>query len=324
MINKLQNNRMSAMNNNFVKIRCSILLYTLIFLLSLSSQTSLAQIEVILRKTFIDSLKNKVTISSNFMVVHSHEKPNPPSKDRDMHIAGIASTVGLPVVAEIMNAKFETGAVNLIHTKEGTSNPILLNGVWRIWCEHAGTEDKQDQGEGFPPIMNTNPDHVFEIHPATKIENFDLIKSLKPITGYKYKETNDAFFKYSNARCKLTDLGNKIKLATNGVGYNYVEFWIEITNTDPFVVDDGRFVFCRVLDKEGEIVSQKSRMVFPKDSEAEKKVQTMKIGDVLHVIGIPRIDLALVSYRIENASKSPEMLEWNLPVEMIIVAKFRK
>lgn len=66
------------------------------------------------------------------------------------------------------------------------------------------------------------------------------------------------------------------------------------------------------------------RMVFPKDSEAEKKVKTLQKGDVMHVIGIPRISLALVSYRIEHSDENSEMLNWNLPVEMIIVAQFKR
>jgi hypothetical protein len=312
------------MKNNSFKVRCTIILCISIFLFNFFPQNSFSQIEIILRKSFIDSLKNKVTINSNYLVIHSHERPNSPSKDGDLHIAGIASKVGLPVVAEIMNAKYEDNAVNLVHANEGISNPIVLNGVWRIWCEHAGTEDSQDQGEGFPPIINSNPDHVFEIHPVTQIENYNLIKSLKPISGYKYKDANTAFFRYSGTRCKLTDLGNKVKIETNGVGYNYVEFWIEIIDDQPKVVDDGRFVFCKVLDKEGEIIAQKLRMVFPKDSEAEKKVKGMRKGDVLHVIGIPRIDLALISYRIGHAGENPGILDWNLPVEMIIVAKFNR
>jgi hypothetical protein len=306
----------------YFKNRRIILLKCIVILLSIIPLTSYSQIEIVLRKTFVDSIKNKVTYDAKFNVVHAHEKPNAPSKDGDLHIAGTESSIDLPVVAEIMNAKFETDAMNIIHTNEGTSNLISIKGVWRIWCEHAGQESLQNQGVPFPPIVNTNPDHVFEIHPVTQVEGDNLINSLKPITGYTYKEANDAFFKYSSARCKLTDLGDEIKIETNGIGYNYVQFWIEIIGTDQFVVDDGRFIFCKILDKEGELISQKMRMVFPKDSKAELKVKTLQPGKTMHVVGIPRIDLALVSYRITNAGDKPAMLEWNLPVEMIIVATF--
>lgn len=281
-----------------------------------------SQVEIMLRKSFIDSVKNRITYDGQMHIVKAHKKPNPPSKDGDMHVAGTIGSVGLPVVMEIMNAKGEKKAVDIVHANEGTANLIPVKGVWRLWCEHAGSEYVQNQGEGFPEIVNSNPDHVFELHPATEINNIDLIKSLKPITGYEYKEAQDAFSRYSNTRCKLKDLGDKIKIETTGVGYNYVEFWIEIIDDNQFVVDDGRFVFCKVLDKDGELICTKVRMAFPKDSKAEKAVKKLKRGDTMHVLGIPRIDLALVSYRVENASKNSEMLEWNLPFEMTVVAKF--
>lgn len=282
------------------------------------------QIEIDLRKSFIDSIKNKVTIETNFFIAKAHESPNSAKKDADLHFSGTSNFIGLPIVAEIMNAKKEKPAVDLIHENEGTGNSVELTGVWRIWCEHAGNESEQIQGEEFPPITSTNPDHVFEIHPSTKINSINLNKSLKPITGFTYKSAEDAFSRYSNARCKIIPDGDRVVIETNGVGYNYVEYWIEIIDEHPFEVEDGRFMFCKVLDKEGEIISHKMRMVFPKNSPAELKVKTKQVGDIMHVVGVPRINLALVVYRINHANDDPDILEWNLPVEMVIVASFKK
>ena len=293
---------------------------TLISMSLLLTNYSFSQIEIALRKSFIDSLKHKVCIETEYNVVHAHERANPPAKDGDIHIAGLTTNVGLATVAEIMNAKPEVAAIKVIHDNEGTEDYFKMIGVWRICCEHSG-ESKQIQGQKIPKIKNTNPDHVFEIHPVTKVKNIDLTKTLKPIVGYRYKEANDAFSRYANVRCKLKDKGDMVSIQTNGVGYNYVDFWIEIIDAEQKEVEDGRFVFCAVLDKDKEVVCSKMRMVFPKDSPAEKKIKTMGEGERLHVIGVPRMSLALISYRIENASENPEMLEWNLPMEMIIVAK---
>ncbi len=284
------------------------------------SQSIYGQIEIQLRKTFIDSLKNKVCIETEYNVVNAHPKPNPPAKDGDIHIAGLTNNVGLAAVAEIMNAASEPAAVKKIHDIEGTDEKVSMTGVWRLWCEHTG-ESKQIQGKKIPPIENTNPAHVFEIHPITKLENLDLTKSLKPIIGYEYKEASDAFSRYGNVRCKLKDKGDMVSIQTAGVGYNYVDFWIEVIDSEQKEVEDGRFVFCTVLDKDKEVVCTKMRMAFPKDSQAEKKIKTIKEGDRMHVLGVPRISLALLSYRIENAAEDPDMLEWNLPMEMVVVAK---
>jgi hypothetical protein len=282
------------------------------------------QIEIVLRKSFIDSFKRRVTIETNYLIAKAHASPNSPSKDGDLHFSGTAAAIGLPIVAEIMNAKRENDAVGIVHDKEGTSDSVKLQGVWRIWCEHAGSDTRQEQGGTFPPITGTNPDHIFEIHPVTNINNVNLLRSLKPITGFTYKKAEDAFFRYSNARCRIIPDGDRIIIETNGVGFNYVEFWIELIDNDQLEVEDGRFVFCKVLDKSKEIISQKMRMVFPKDSPAEQKVKNLQAGDRMHVVGMPRLNFSLLSFRVEHSTENPDMLEWNLPVEMIIVAAFRR
>ena len=293
--------------------------YLFILLLLLLSSTSLAQINILLRKSFIDSLKNKILMETDYFVVKMHEHPNPPSKDRDIHIAGYSSSIGLPVVAEIMNARDEDDAVDTMRSYEGENRSVHITGAWRIWCEHSGS-DTQDQGEPIPPITNTNPDHVFEIHPVTMVKDQDIIGSLRGIDGYTYKEADNAFNRYAKASCRLEDKGDKVLIETKGVGFNYAEYNIEILDSSQFVTDDGRFIFCKVKDNDGKTIYSKMRMAFPKGSEAESAVKDLSGGDSMHVLGIPRIDLALVSYRINHATDKPFMLEWNLPVEMIVVA----
>jgi hypothetical protein len=240
-------------------------IWILLLLLPLSA---FSQIEIVLRKSFIDSFKHKVSIDSRFKVVHAHVKANPGSKDGDMHIAGTDLKIGLPVVAEIMNAKDQDDAVDLIHANELEETArIRINGVWRIWCEHAGDQIVQEQGATFPPINGTNPDHVFEIHPVLKVKNKSCINSLKTVKGYTYKEAARAFDKYSNVRCKIRAVDDMVSISTAGVGYNYVDFWIQIMDDEQFEVEDGRFVMCRILDEEGEVIYSKMRMVFPKNSE---------------------------------------------------------
>lgn len=299
-----------------------------------------AEIEIRLKKSFIDTYKNRVTIeASDFIVVKAHKRPNPPSKDGDMHVAGKASAVGLPIVAEIMNAASCQSAVSLVHNMEGTNRPIDVIGVWRIWCEHAG-DDSQIQGDTFT-ITSTNPPHVFEIHPAIKLNSINVLDSFRPVYGFEYKNAENAFYRFENTKCKIVPDDDFITLITNGVGYNYVDFKIELLE-DPYKYkgsEDGRFVFCKVLGLDDEIISQKERMGFVRDSKPDKTVEEMKAGDTLRVIGIPRINLNLVSWRVNEVDKATtewnknknkqnedkltrakERLTWKLPYEMIIVA----
>jgi len=297
--------------------------FTLLFLpLFILTTCGYSQIEISLRKTFIDSIKNNISINADYFIVKAHKNANPGAKDGDLHIAGYDKTVGLATVAEIMNAKKYPAALKKIHDNEGGTAPVKMNGVWRIWCEHPGSEGSFKQGKksAIENISTTNPDHAFEIHPVLSVGDIDLTASLKKIIGFKYKDVTNAFNAYSNISCKLKDKGDFIVIQTNGIGYNYVDFWIEIIDTSQFVVSDGRFVMCSVLDKNGEVLVSRMRMAFPLNSPAEKKVQTKHQGDKMHVVGIPRINLALVSYRINHADEFENILEWNLPMEMIIVS----
>src|ERR1039457_4877525 len=83
---------------------------------------SFGQIEITLRKSFIDSLKNRVGITVDYQIIKAHKKPNPADKDGDLHIAGIGKHIGLPMVAEIMNAKDYPAALQIVHGFEGTAH----------------------------------------------------------------------------------------------------------------------------------------------------------------------------------------------------------
>ncbi|MCL5422847.1 MAG: hypothetical protein M1461_10325 [Nitrospirae bacterium] len=295
---------------------------TLLILFCLPVVSS-AEVTITLKNSFIEQFKNKTTIDTTFTVDMAHKKPNPASKDGDLHIAGRAPEVGLPVVAEIMNAKFETAAVDLVHNVEGTGNTVNLSGAWRLWCEHAGGSD-QVQGEPLQPFDTSNPDHVFEVHPVTRIGDINVTKSFKPIQGFKTKDANDAFVKYENTRFKIVPGESTTSMVTGMVGYNYVEFVMEVNDDKQVEVEDGRFVMATVRDLTDELLVRKVRMVFVKDTSPEKAVKKLGKGKKLHVLGIPRIDLALVSWRVSNAKSRPEVLDWSLPYEIIVVGVYKE
>jgi hypothetical protein len=291
--------------------------------LVLAPALSLAELSITLNNSFIEKYKNRTSIDTTFTVDQAHKKPNPPKKDGDLHIAGRAPEVGLPVVAEIMNAAFEKEAVDFIHNVEGTGKAIKMSGAWRIWCEHGGNSN-QIQGEKLSPFTSSNPDHVFEIHPVTKIDGKDVLKSLKPIEGFKPKDAHDAFIRYENLKCTLTPDPQKktTTIRTTMAGYNYVEFIMEIQGEQK-EVEDGRLVMASVLDLDEELLVRNRRMVFVKDSPPEKAVRNLKKGDKLHVLRLPRVDLAVISWRINHYKDKKEVLTWRLPYEIIVVGVYK-
>ena len=310
-------------------MRSRLLLFILVFGFLYSS----GQITITLRKSFIDSFKNRLTVPANYQVYFAHKKANAAAADGDLHFAGFDEMIGLPMVAEIMNAKDFSEAVQKVHEVEGHGTPdkqVQLTGVWRLWCEHPGDIQDFDQGPFTIPIENTNPPHVFEIHPVTMIDGMDLTASLHKIKGYKYKVADDAFSRYANLRCHLTQTDGSITIQTSGIGYNYVDFWLQFN--EPIVAreeDDGLFAFCTIYNSDfkpeeedqDHLITHKLRVGFVKGSALYDQAVAAKKGDFLHVVGIPRINLNLISWRAGKGAERPEVLDWNLPYEMVAVGE---
>jgi len=291
----------------------------IVVLLVLLSATSLrADITIVLQNDFIEHYKRRVTIDAEFLVDKAHKRPNPASKDGDLHVAGRAEEIKLPTVAEIMNARDDETAVDDIHAAQGTGIPIKLSGVWRLWCEHAG--DEQIQGKELQPFTTTNPDHVFEVHPVTKLKGRDLLHTLKPIVGFKTKDAHDAFAKYEGLRCKIIPDSDTTTVVTTMAGYNYVEFVMEINSQPQDSEDGGLLAMCKILDLDQELLVRNRRMVMVKGSKVEQMVRGKPVGTRVHVLGLPRINLSLLSWRVKEAAKGREdVLTWGLPYEIIVV-----
>lgn len=284
-----------------------------------------AQIVVTLKNKFIEDNKNRATVDATFTVDKAHKNPNSPAKDADLHVAGRAPEVQLPIVAELMNAAEDKTALGLIHSAEKTGTPINVVGAWRLWCEHGGTSD-QIQGKALTKFTTTNPDHCFEIHPITKVGNHATDASLHPIDPkFKTKDAADAFNAYEAVRSEIQFNGQKrtTTINTHGIGFNYVEFVLELNEDPAFkTVDGGVMVMAGVQDLEGELLVRNRRMVFVPGTAPLKALLGKARCGRLHVLGIPRMSLSVISWRTRNRSTRPEVLRWNLPYEMIIAAVY--
>lgn len=124
--------------------RSSILLLFSIFLI----EVSFCQSTITLRRSFIDSFKNRITISTKYDVWYTHHQANADKDDGDIHCAGYDSKIGLPTIAEIMNAKNEPDAINFLIAHEGMgkldNKKIEITGIWRLRPGHfiSGKETK--------------------------------------------------------------------------------------------------------------------------------------------------------------------------------------
>ena len=145
-----------------------------------------------------------------------------------------------------MNAKDALQVVAFMNDAEG-GPCVPTSGAWRIWCEHGG-DSVQRQGDDCH-VTGTNPDHVFEIHPVSRVGDFDVRQTWHPIPGYPTKDAERAFNAYEGKRCAISHDPDKgtTTITTIGAGYNYPEFVLEVTE-DPREIADGTTLMANVLD----------------------------------------------------------------------------
>jgi hypothetical protein len=291
--------------------------------IAVKSDFSPKEVEIEINKSFIEKYKNRVAIRATFTVDKAMASPLPPPLDGDLHFAGRAPQVALPIVAEIVNANDQKAAIDLVHGAEGTGKPLRISGVWRIWPEHAGSAE-EEQGKSLPAFVTYKPDHVFEIHPVTRIHSIELLDSFTPVKGFSPGGAQRTFGIFEKVSCTLRVKPKTVSIVTETGLYNDVEFIMEIADDRQLVVHDGRFVIAAARDLDGGLLVERLRMVFAKETPPERAVRLLKRGDRLHVYGIPRVDFAEISRRVRDSGANPTLLTRPLPYEIVVLGVYTK
>lgn len=296
------------------------------FVLLVISLPVWGDIVLTLPNDFIEKYKNRATISTDFEIHFAHpspKKPSPskPSNDGDIHISGIPDELPMPAVAELMNAATQPKALAFANKMKGTGKKVRITGVWRFWPEHGG-DDRFSPGMKIE-ITNTNPDHIFEIHPTTEIGSIETLTSFAPIPGFRPKDATDAFQRYENVRARITPGANSTSIRMGSVGYNYVKFRIRLREDPSHEIPDGITAFADVKEVDGETLQRKRRMVFVAGTRADAAVRKLRKGDCMLVLGMPRLSLSLLAWRTSAEATDPDVLAWNMPYEMVILADYK-
>jgi hypothetical protein len=130
------------------------------------------------------------------------------------------------------------------------------------------------------------------------------------------------------ASLQVSEEDETVTIRTSGNKPNYIHFIIKKlpgnhgfqrvdgTWTQP---SDGMFMFAKIYDLDEEMRVHKRRVGFVKGSEPFKKAATLEDNHCLDILGITRVNLELISWRARNAKKRPEVLNWNLPYELVAV-----
>lgn len=272
-------------------------------------------------RSFLERHMNRVTISTSFTVDAVAGSPNPAAFDGDLHFAGRAPEIGLRLVGEIQNAADADTAVALLRRAAVSRTPLPLTGVWRLWPEHSLGSSEQ-QGRPIQRLDSPYPDHVFEIHPVTRVGSLDLARTVYLTEGYRPGSAKRTLGIYQDAQCTLTLTPSTIKLETPTWLYNDVHFVMELNEARQQVVADGRFVTARALDPEGEVLVERLRMVFIAGTAPERAVRNLRRGGRLHIWGLPRLDFTEMWRRAEGSRSDPSLLKGPLPYEIVVIGVY--
>jgi hypothetical protein len=280
---------------------------------------------------FVKKNKNRATVAIQFELdahLKSPHRIGSSGDDGDVHMAGRAPEIQLPMVAEIMNAGLgeQSASVDLMN-QTVLGQIVAVTGAWRIWFEHPSPGD-QTQGDAVDVPADSNPNHVFEIHPITKFGTNDIANtSLVPIDkrsaphdvpeDYQAYPANKAFGAYEKLQATINVSDTSISITAKKAGYNYTEFLLDPVGK-PVTGDDGTFVLANVYDvsdPETPVTAAPRRMVFVSKTQPEAELRKLTPGQMLHVLGIPRINLAEVA-----AVSGSDPVDIALPYEIIVVA----
>ncbi len=290
-------------------------------LILVNAALSADDVEITLQNAFITTYMNRATIALRLKVEKADPEPHAAFLDGDFHLAGQSAAIGLPVVAEMVNAASEQHVIDRIRLAAASGRPIRAAGAWRLWSEHVGKAE-ETQGAAIAVLQNASPGHVFELHPLTLIEDHDLRRSFHPIAGYRPGRPETVFRSLEKVPCRIVPKGPTTAIVTRTRQFNDVEFILELAAGRQLEVEDGRFVQAAALDLKGNRLVDRLRMVFVRGTPPERIVRRLKAGDRLHVFGLPRIDLAEVERRLQQGVRNPAALDQDLPYEVVVIGAY--
>lgn len=288
---------------------------------SVAAQLGPNHVQIELDRSFIETYRDRATIRTTFTVDAVNRTVNPAAFDGDLHIAGRAPEIGLRLVAEIKNAKSAPAAVAMLRQAEKSRRPLELVGAWRLWPEHAiGYPHRQSRPQERLP--NSNPDHVFEIHPLIRVGDIGLLATLRPVEGYRPYSAGRALQAYDAAEMAIEVRRKRVVLTTPAGLYNDVHFLAEVIAPETVTAPDGRFLTARARDLDGNELVDRIRLVLIQDSPPEVELRAAASGTRRHLWGLPRISFAGLGRLIEAAGSDSAPRKTRLPYEIVVLGVY--
>jgi hypothetical protein len=296
---------------------------------------------IVLKTAWANKFRNELSIDATLTVLGLNKGQE---TDGDVHGGSRQNTVGLPMVAEILNGRATPQTPGRSALDPGsTAQQKSVYGAWRLWFEHppAGGGVQCQTFSGNPPAIcerqaltgaDSNPAHSFEVHPVFEVGGVKVARSSLILTAANksVKDTDKAFSAYTgkNKILHVVRSASALTLTSITIKDNYVELNVRVTRARVEThrqkdgKADGGFVMADVMSSaDPEHVLRKDlRLFYLKDSEPGDALDSAKPGDTFHLLAMPRINLD----QVLTSSQGKSALVMPVPFEFVIVAKLKE
>jgi hypothetical protein len=317
-----------------------IVIYGLLLMAAIPTHAQGNGSTIVLKTSWANKYRNELSIDATLTVLALNKGQE---ADGDVHGGSRNNSVGLPMVAEILNGRATQQGPGRSALDPASSAEKSVYGAWRLWFEHppAGGGTQCQVFSGSAPAVcehqaltgaDSNPAHSFEIHPVFDVGGVSVARSSMVLTGANnsVKHTDEAFreFQGKNKILHVVRSASALTLTSIIVHDNYVEMNIRITHArvpthrQTSGQADGGFVVGDVMSSADpeQALKKDVRFFYYKDSEPGDALETAKPGNTFSLLGLPRLNLDAVLASSEGKSS----VAMPVPFEFVIVAKLKE
>ena len=290
---------------------------------------------IVLKTAWAKRFRNQLSIDMTMTVLGLNKGKE---DDGDSHGGSRQNSVGLPMVAEILNGTAATQAAARAALAPGNNPQKNVYGAWRLWFEHPASGGTQCQTfSGTAPTIcahqtvtgaDSNPAHSFEVHPVFDVNGVSVARTSMVLTADNdsVMDTDRAFGDFTGKNKILTVARSATALTLNSIKVvdNYVQMHVRVTRARVATTRqkdgtvDGGFVIVDVFSStdEEQILRSDVRLFYFRDSNPGDALDRAAPGDEFTVVGTPRLDLDAVLTKSEGKMT----VSMPLPFEFVIVA----
>jgi hypothetical protein len=281
--------------------------------------------ELWLRESLVKKHAKDILVTIQAIPDHIGKRAHPIKAGCDLDVPLRSEDITVPTLGKIQNACSYPGGVTpsywskKLKTFEGQR--MEAEGVLRIWLEQPPKGGKrQCECDVLPLYANSNPDHMVELHPLTRLGNSSFLAMTREI------QKGDTPY-VSNLGGKLPSILGRKKIAIRRVhreGETYIVIKGPRTGYSHWTIlavvmsiaekrRGGHAFDVAVIHRDGFMKRNLSALTI-EGTAADEGVETLQVNDEVVLFGILRLDLALIERKARQAWRTIAM-----PYELIVL-----